>query len=309
MDISTFSLEELPIALGAIRAVEPEPSAAQDHFLEVVAKLHRTTIDPFALPIPTMEETAQAITDPHRRKRLLQLAMVNTMIDGEVGTMGAANVNKLATTLGVDERGVSTLKRMAAHHDFMARFDMIRRVGGRIMKPAWEKEGVSGVAKILAAMNGRGVEDPDLARRFNRLGLLPEGTFGRALWHHNVSRDFGFPGQRGGIPLVAVFHDLGHILSGYDTDAPGEIQQGAFQAGFVRSDGFMFLFFAIAQFHLGLKITPVADPFRGLFDADKVFTALARGAACKIDLSDNWDFWPYLPRPLDEVRAELGIPA
>jgi hypothetical protein len=45
---------------------------------------------------------------------------------------------------------------------------------------------------------------------------------------------------------------LGHVLSGYDTDPDGEIQQAAFQAGFVRKDGFMFLFFGIAQFHLGL---------------------------------------------------------
>jgi ubiquinone biosynthesis protein Coq4 len=105
-----------------------------------------------------------------------------------------------------------------------------------------------------------------------------------------------------------VFHDLGHVLAGYGTDPEGEIQQAAFQSGFVRNDGFAFLFFGIVQFHLGVKLTPIADPEVGFFDVDKVMTALARGAACKIDLSDQWDFWPYMARPLDEVRAALGIP-
>jgi hypothetical protein len=76
----------------------------------------------------------------------------------------------------------------------------------------------------------------------------------------------------------------------------------------MRNDGFAFLFFGIVQFHLGVKVTPIADPEVGLFDVDKVMTALARGAACKVDLSDRWDFWPLLPRPLDEVRDQLGIP-
>jgi len=45
-----------------------------------------------------------------------------------------------------------------------------------------------------------------------------------------------------------------------------------------------------------------------MLDVEKVAVALARGAACNIDLSDHWDFWPYMPRPLDDVRRELGIP-
>jgi hypothetical protein len=58
-----------------------------------------------------------------------------------------------------------------------------------------------------------------------------------------------------------------------------------------------------------VKITPVAEPEVGLLDVEKVMTALSRGAACTVDLSDHWDFWPLFPRPLEEVRAELGIPA
>jgi ubiquinone biosynthesis protein Coq4 len=105
-----------------------------------------------------------------------------------------------------------------------------------------------------------------------------------------------------------VFHDLGHVLSGYGTDPQSEIQQAAFQAGFVRRDGFTFLLFGILQFHIGMRITPVAKGYQGLFDVSRVLTALRRGAACKADLSHGYDLFADKNRPLDEVRRELGIP-
>ncbi|WP_437569327.1 hypothetical protein [Sorangium sp. So ce542] len=36
--------------------------------------------------------------------------------------------------------------------------------------------------------------------------------------------------------------------------------------------------------------------------------AVARGAACKVDLSDRWDFWDVVHLPFGEVRARFGIP-
>jgi hypothetical protein len=308
MDISVFSKDELPIALAAVRAIGPEPSPAQDRFLGAVARLHRQSIDPAGLPQLPVENTARVITDPHRRKRLLQLAVIMTTIDGDVSETTTASVVKLANALGVDEKGVRTLQRVAANQDTLARFDLMRRVGRRLIGKAWRDERWDGVSKIVSRIFGSGREEPEVARRYHKLGLLPHGTFGRALWEHLVVHDFALPGEPEGIPEGALFHDLGHVLSGYETDPDGELQQ-AFQAGFVRNDGFMFLFFAIAQFHLGLKITPVADAEIGRLDIDKLMTALARGAACKVDLSENFDHWAHFARPLEEVRNELGIPA
>jgi hypothetical protein len=106
-----------------------------------------------------------------------------------------------------------------------------------------------------------------------------------------------------------AFHDWGHVLAGYDTRPESEIQQGAFQGGFVREDGFAFLMFVVMQFHLGLKVTPVTDGFTGLFDAQKVLRAAQRGAACKVDLSDHWDAFAVADAPLEQIRADYGVPA
>jgi hypothetical protein len=64
----------------------------------------------------------------------------------------------------------------------------------------------------------------------------------------------------------------------------------------------------LVQFHLGIRVTPIARAEVGLFDVPKVMRALHRGAACRVDVSQDWNFWELVARPLDEVRAELGIP-
>jgi len=88
-----------------------------------------------------------------------------------------------------------------------------------------------------------------------------------------------------------------------------EIQQAAFQAGFARNDGFVFLLFGILQFHIGLRVTPVAKGEHGYFDVPRVLQALSRGAACKLDFSDRFDFFRYAPEDLNMLRARWGVAA
>jgi hypothetical protein len=67
------------------------------------------------------------------------------------------------------------------------------------------------------------------------------------------------------------------------------------------------LLFGILQFHLGLRVTPIAQGHHNLFDVPRVLEALGRGAACRIDLSAGYDLLANKDRPLAEVRAELDI--
>ena len=98
------------------------------------------------------------------------------------------------------------------------------------------------------------------------------------------------------------------MLSGYDTTPEGELRQGAFQAGNRRSDGFVFLCFVLTQFQFGIKFAPIAETRVGAFHTPAVIEAVARGAACKVDTTDHWDFWADVERPVHELREAWGIP-
>jgi hypothetical protein len=310
MDLNVLDARELVPALRALRDVLASNrtiTPAERRFLEVIAELHGSSVQVDALQGIELSELARAIAGPHQRKRVVQLAVIAAMVEGEVSEAESAAVRQLAHALDVDEASLKVLEEIAGKHRLLTRFDMMRRIMGPVAGRAYQEEGLSGVRK-LGALFGAGSDDPDTAWKYKSLGLLPAGTFGRAFWEHCTSRRFAFPGEPGGIPERPVFHDFGHVLSGYDTNAAGEIQQGAFQAGFIRQDGFAFLMFVVIQFHLGIKITPIAAGETGLFDVAKVLRAAQRGAACKVDLSDHWDPFAVAQRPLEALRAEYGIP-
>jgi hypothetical protein len=309
MDIVVFEPHELAVGLGALRRIERAPSPKQDRYLELIARLHGAALQAAGLPAPTPRDTAAIITQPHARKRLVQLGIVMTMVDGAItpGSIGA--VSELARALGVEEPGIATLRKVAAGQRLRVQMDLMGRTAGKIVADAYRDTGVLGAFRIVLAFLQL-FEDPKMVARFARLEGAPEGSLGHALWAHCTQRGFRLPGERGGIPERGLFHDVGHILAGYDTDSAGEIRQSAFQAGYMRKDGFGFLLLGIVHWHMGIKVTPVAEGVTGYFDVESVMTALARGAACKVDLSDGdqFDFWGLAQLPVAEVREQLGVP-
>lgn len=80
-----------------------------------------------------------------------------------------------------------------------------------------------------------------------------------------------------------------------------------FHAGARRKDPYAFILFAMMQFHMGARLTPVAPAQTGMFEPHRQLLALRRGAACTIDPTEGWDYWPVIARPLDELRAEYRI--
>jgi hypothetical protein len=309
MDLVILDAKQTPFALRALRDVVGSNGTitpAERRFIEVIAELHGTTVDVGSLRSVAPGEVAEAIPEPHRRKRVVQLASIAAMVEGDVTAEGAAAVRALADALGVEEASLRVLDAIAADHRLLTRFDLMRRIMGQVGGQAYREEGVRGVRKVLGLFVGG--EDPQLAWKYKRLGLLPEGTLGREFWEHFTKNRFALPGEKGGVPERLAYHDFGHVLAGYDTRPESEIQQGAFQGGFVREDGFAFLMFVIIQFHLGVKVTPMTAGFTGLFDVAKVLRAAQRGAACKVDLSRGWDAFAVADAPLEQLRDEYGIP-
>jgi hypothetical protein len=112
MDIAVFPPQELFTALGTVRALQPGPSALRDRFIRVLATMHGVAVDPTALPTPSLAETAAVITDPHRRKRLVQLAVVSSLLGGELTPAPEGAIARLAEALGVDDAAIRAGRAM-----------------------------------------------------------------------------------------------------------------------------------------------------------------------------------------------------
>ncbi|MFO0760729.1 MAG: hypothetical protein U0359_29895 [Byssovorax sp.] len=302
MDLVIFPKEELLVVLRALRTVASANDAFTDDeaaLVRGVARLHGVEIDPRRIEPIAPEEVKRVVVDAHRRKRAVQLALVMSLVEGPPTASTEAAVRALANALDIPEPGVEVLSDIARGHILLARIDMMRRM----RRFATNGEGLRGIFKMVAPLIG--FDEPEVAARYRALERCAPGTLGRAIFDHYQDNGFNFPGDH--IPARIAFHDIGHVLSGYGVDPQGEIQQAAFQAGFVREDGFLFLLFGILQFHLGMRLTPVARGEKGFFDVDLVLRALARGAKCKVDLSREYDALEHADEPLSEVRARLGV--
>lgn len=306
MDLKVFPQSELDAVLRALRAIAVDNDSfteAECDFVEAVARMHGAEVDANLLPPITFDEVARIVVDPHRRKRAVQLAIVMALVEGDPSDSTQRTVQQLASALEIPEDGLRVLHEVSHGHSMMARIDIMRRMR-RFTKGL---EGFPGFGKLALSLLGIGGEDPALAARYHALQACASGSFGRAVFDHFTNHGFAFPGEKNGVGAM-VFHDIGHVLSGYGVEPEQEIQQAAFQAGFTRNDGFLFLLFGILQFHMGLRITPVAKGHRGLFDVKAVLRAAERGAVCRVDLGAGFDHFAFADLPLDDVRAQLGVP-
>ncbi|MBL8749457.1 MAG: hypothetical protein JNK78_09870 [Planctomycetes bacterium] len=310
MDIAVFSPSQLHVVLRALRAAAAGAgpvSADALAFLEAFRSITGHPAPADALDAIDPRIVADVVPGAHPRKRLVQLAAVAAMVSRPVRRECADYVRALADVLQVRDPVVGVVDALARGRRLRVRMLTMRRMMRVMMKEAWRSEGLLGPLRVLGATWLRLTVNKDRLWSYKKLGLLPEGTLGREFWAHVTSRGFGFPGELGGIPQVVAYHDVGHVLTGYGTEPEGEIRQGAFQAGNRREDGFVFLQFVLLQFHHGMKLTPIAPAFTGLFDPADVLAAVHRGACCGVDITHQWDYWPLLAKPLAEARVAIGL--
>lgn len=303
--------EVIPFGLRAMKTVALSNGRfdqAERDMMAAAQSALGASYDVDSLPTISPAELAAAIPDPQLREQLLSGLIVMTMLDGEATRQEADVVEQFAAGLQVDPSYVRTLRKLVEGHTVAVRFDLARRiwVRGKVAEQ-WAQGGVRWLARSLASLL-KLKEDSALLARYRALTQYPAGSLGRAYADFVERNGFQFPGALGAGPDTVIYHDLTHVLSGYDTDAAGETQVAAFHAGARRKDPFTFIFFVVLQFHLGMRMTPIAQAQHGFFDPGKVLLALRRGAACKIDPTDGWDPWLVMDRPLEDLRQEYGIP-
>jgi hypothetical protein len=272
-----------------------------------------TDFDIDTLPPISPEELAAAFHDvPPLARQFVQGMTVASLADGPPTEAQARLMSTYARALGLDEPAVRVLKELANHHMTLFKLDFMRRSHiADMLKGAARRDGFVKSARQFAAFRGVG-ENPALTARYRAWEKLPKDTLGYAFWKHYTDNGFTFPGAHFGFPEAGLYHDFTHVLSGYSTQPEGEVQVGGFVAGFKQHTPIFMILFVILTFSAGTNVTPVDQPVsfgilakEGL--ADAFFVAVERGSRLPIDLSEGWDHWAWVEKPLDRARAELNI--
>lgn len=312
MEIHHPSPEMVPFGLRALKMIATADgtfSPEERAMIETAQRVFGTAVDVDALGPITPEELAEHIVEPGKRRQIVRGMIILSLADGEATKAEAALVDRFAKGLDVETTGLDTLRLFADKSFARARFDIARRFFAREKAVEMAKEkGLVWLVKSLAAMAGVH-EDSTIAAPFRALARCPAGSLGRAYFDFIRSNGYSFPGEKGSPPEPLLFHDMTHVLSGYGTDPSGELEVLSFHAGARKEekDPFAFILFGIAEFHLGLAMSPVAQGTKGMLDPGRMFAALRRGAACTIDPTDGWDPWPLMDVPLEELRERYGI--
>lgn len=309
MDIDVFQKQEQPAVFRALRtALSPHGGpleARERQFLETYARITGYDLG-WADPQPIAARYV-FVHGAHPRKRLVQLAALAALVHAPIDPASVAFVKAMAKGLGTHDGVIDVLEALAAGKRFKVRLLAMRRAFRVMLKEAYLAEGIAGVVRFWAAMALKAPVNRDKLWKYKKLGLLPEGTLGREYWKHMTRVGFGFPGDFAGIPDSVAYHDIAHVLVGNDITPLGEIQQGSFQGGNRREDGFFFIQFVILHFHHGVRITPGAPPETGNYHPDKVLWAIHRGAQCNVDVTHQWDYWPLMELPLEEARKKIAL--
>lgn len=288
---------------GIIGPVEARLLAAAQRFIL------GTDFEVDALAPISGEALAAQIERPGLRRQLVGAMVVMSFASGGVGPAQQALVEGYAKALSVEMPELTALRHLAERRLAMLRYDVLRHMYiGEAIGEIWQSRGVRGLLETVAGFRGLRT-DAEVAKRYVALGALAEGTLGRTLHDHYRRNGFPFPGERYGAPEVMVLHDLAHVLGGYGTDPGGEFEVAAFTAGFREVQSISILLFVLCQFDLGVKVAPIsgADAEVGLLEPERFFAALVRGSRMTVDLFDGWDPWPWMARPLDEVRRAVGV--
>jgi hypothetical protein len=308
MDINVFSIAELPIVLRALRtslSAGGPLDARERSFLATFARITGFELS-HGDPMPVNAQAVQ-IDGAHQRKRLIQLAALAVLLNRPIKADSLLYLQNLSRHLDTHDPVIEVIDALRRGRRLKARVLSMRRGLRVLLKEAWLAEGPKGVMRFLGAMMLKAAVNKDKLWTYKRLGLLAEGTLGRAYWKHMTGVGFGCPGEPSGIPYSVAYHAIILVLAEHPTTPLGEIQQGAFQAGNRREDGFFFVQMVVLHFHQGVQVTPATPPTLDLFDPALVLWALHRGASSKVDMTHQWDFWPLMPLTLAEARARCAL--
>ncbi|MBK9263482.1 MAG: hypothetical protein IPM54_27210 [Polyangiaceae bacterium] len=252
----------------------------------------------------TPDALAASITDQDLRTAIVQRMVIVALLDEEAHPKEIEALRAFAKALGVSEPAIHQMELARYGHVRRLAFDMLRHgFLARVFRNEWNARGLRGILSSVRGMSGG--KNAAIAAKFRALGDLPLGTLGTHYMAYMAANRFPLPGEPKGAPEMLIFHDIGHALTGYSTDVPGEMRMAGFEAGYMREDGFGVVALGLFGFHMGIPLPNIAA-CRGGFDMEAIEQGYRLGRRLNVDLR-GWDPWPYMDRHLDEVRAALGL--
>lgn len=250
---------------------------------------------------------AHHLPDRRARQDVMQLLTLLTFLEPRLDEPKVALLHRIAEDLGVEAAEVADLEDVCRGHVMKAFVDLYRRTFQAI-----NHEGLTqGFARFLLPMLGLGIDQHHLPL-YEDLPDAPPESLGAALHTYYQQNGFPFPGSRKGLPYpyVAV-HDVHHVIGGYATDPEGELRVLAFSLGLFPNHALLIGLPPLLQFQMGIAdplAGSVAPKLKDQLDAPAFAEGLQRGAAATGPIRDlHWDFWPWIERPLVEVRREMNV--
>jgi len=298
--------------LGAMRAVaETGAVASQDDALalESADRYVFGHTPPFGLDAITPVDPAalaEALAGSDLGEPALKFITVMAFVDGSLDTAKIGSVLRYAAALGIGERYLDEIREAASGRLQEALADMTRANMVSITGQPWAGDDVSRWLLPYADAPDRALE-----LRFEALASLAPHTFGHRFWQHYRENGYAFPGAVKALNAAfAVPHDSAHVLSGYRTDARGELLVSTFTAAMhpvLPMAGHVLP--VIFSWHLKVQINAVAREASGAFDPREFWRAWAGGAAATVDtFAPDWDFWACADEPLATLRERSSLP-
>lgn len=247
------------------------------------------------------------ITTTRQRQEVMQLFTLLAFIEPRLDEQKVRLLERLARDLQIEADVVADLEQVCQRHVLKAFGDMYRRTFREL-----NNDGVvQGYARFILPMLGIGVDGEHQAR-YQALACSAPGSFGAALHRYYEENKFPYPGSRKGLPYAYIaIHDVHHVIGGYATDPDGELQVLAFTMGLFPDHALLIALPALLQFQMGIAdpmAAGVAPKLRDQLDAPVFAAGLQRGGAARGPIRDfHWDFWPWIDRPLADIRQELNL--
>jgi hypothetical protein len=308
-DLVPFGLRALKMVATADR---PLSATSANVLYGAQRALLHTDIPLDDLPPIEPAELAARIVDPELRRQFVQGMLVLALADGAPSDAQMTLIESFAEALDVDRPELHTLRLLADRHMTLFRLDFMRHSHiARVVTDAVQHQGLLAAAKGVLGMRGL-LEDDALAARYRALEKLSDDTLGKHFAAYIQGNGFSYPGEKGGFPEAGIWHDFGHVLTGYGTDPEGEMQMVGFQTGYMRRKPAFMMLFGVITFSAGVNVTPLPQPNAGGVFAregmmERVIRAVQQGSKLTADLSDGWDHWALVERPIDEVRSILHL--